>query len=83
MRARTNIKNDLTITFEWLEKETSRHIHPYFVIEGFYSSWDNLKDEKSPNLEEILNYMHQKGFQLVSINPMGNPSCKEMVFMQL
>lgn len=83
MRARTNEKNDLTITLEWLEKETAQHVYPYFVLEGFYSSWDCIKEVVSPNLEEILNYMHQKGFQLVSITPMGNPNCKEMVFMQL
>jgi hypothetical protein len=83
MRARTNEKNELTITIEWLEEETKHHHDPYLVIEGFYSSWDNLKDMVSPNLEEILNFMYQKGYSLVSIQPMGNPNCKEMVFMQL
>jgi cobalamin biosynthesis Co2+ chelatase CbiK len=82
MGARANIENDMTITLEWLEKQVKNHFEPYLVIEGFYSSWDRIKDEKSPNLETILNFMYQKGYKLVSIQPMGNPNCKEMVFMQ-
>ncbi|PLS19008.1 hypothetical protein CVD28_00985 [Bacillus sp. M6-12] len=82
MRARTNDKNDLTITLEWLEKEVQNHHEPYLVIEGFYNTWDFEKDEKSPNLETILNFMYQVGYKLVSIQPMGNPNCKEMVFFQ-
>lgn len=82
MRTRTNEKNELTITIEWLEKEIEQHHEPYFVIQGFYDSWDSLKDEKSPNLETILNFMYQKGYHLVSVQPMGNPNCKEMVFIQ-
>ena len=36
--------------------------------------------EQSPNLEGILNFMDSKSFTFVSMFPMGNPSCKEMVF---
>jgi hypothetical protein len=82
IRTRTNDENELTITIEWLEKEIEEHHEPYLVIQGFYDTWDTKKEEKSPNLEVILNYMYQKGYNLVSIQPMGNPNCKEMVFLQ-
>lgn len=81
MRTRTNQNNGLTITLDWLEKEVEKHHEPYLVIEGFYSTWDEDKDEPSPNLETILNFMYERGYHLVSIHPLGNPNYKEMVFI--
>ena len=71
-----------TITYRWLEQELSSFDDSlvYFVVEGFYDSWDDEKEEKSPNLEGILNFMDSKGFTFISLFPMGNPNCKEMVF---
>jgi len=83
MAARNNIMNDYTITLEWLHEVTRNHNGKYLVIDGFYDSWDNFKNERSPNLETILNYMFDCGYELVSIQPMGNPTCKEMVFKRI
>ena len=80
MSARTNVKNNHTITLEWLESITNSHMDKYLVIDGFYDSWDDEKNAKSPNLETILNFMCTKGYDLVSISKMGNPNCKEIVF---
>ncbi|WP_394555273.1 hypothetical protein C1N61_26415 (plasmid) [Priestia aryabhattai] len=82
MSARTNLENDYTITLEWLYEITEKHDKKYLVIDGFYNSWDDIKNEKSPDLETILNYMYECGYNLVSIQPMGNPNCKEMVFIR-
>lgn len=70
------------ITYRWLEKELSSFDDSsvYFVIEGFYDRWNSEKEEQSPNLENILNFMDSKSFIFVSMFPMGNPNCKEMVF---
>jgi hypothetical protein len=48
MRARSNKKNQMVITLEWLEEEIKNHEGTYMVIEGFYDSWDELKEEHSP-----------------------------------
>lgn len=82
MRVRTNKYNERSITFEWLEKETANHLEPYFVIEGYYRHYNSEEDKDLPNLEDILNFMHQKGFQLISVNPISNSLCKELIFMQ-
>ncbi|WP_341285336.1 hypothetical protein [Priestia megaterium] len=82
MSARTNLNNDYTITLEWLYEITEKHDNKYLVMDEFYDNWDNIKNEKSPNLETILNYMFNRGYDLVSIQPMGNPNCKEMVFVR-
>lgn len=83
MSTRTNLKNDYTITLEWLCEITEEHNNKYLVIDGFYDNWDNIKNEKSPNLETILNFMFDRGYKLVSIQPMGNPNCKEIVFERI
>ncbi|WP_456364184.1 hypothetical protein [Priestia aryabhattai] len=83
MAARNNITNDYTITLEWLHQIAKNHNSKYLVIDGFYDTWDNAKNEKSPNLETILNYMYECGYDLVSIHPMGNPNCKEIIFKQI
>jgi hypothetical protein len=83
MKARSNLKNGMVITLEWLEEEINHHEETYMVIEGFYASWDELKNEPSPNLETILNFMFSKGYECISIQPMGNPSCKEIIFKKI
>ena len=82
MDGRFNSEWKGVITYRWLEKELSSfdESSTYFVIEGFYDRRDYEKNEQSPNLENILNFMKEKGFKFVSMFPMGNPNCKEIVF---
>lgn len=80
MKTWKNNENRLTITLEWLEVVLEIHKEPYLVIEGFYDGWNDVKNEKSPSLQEILNFMFEKGYELVTIQPMGNPYCKEIIF---
>lgn len=85
---RVDNSNEATITFEWLEEEIKKEnrngrswiSNPYFVVEGYYDNWDIKKDEKSPNLEAILNFMHSQSFSLVHIDSPANGNYKMLVF---
>lgn len=78
---RYNKENEAVLTFKWLEKEltTIPTEQKYIVIEGYYDNWDNQKNEKSPDLEGILNFMDNKGFEFIDQFEL-NMSYRQLIF---
>lgn len=77
---RSNVERDDNITFDWLEQEVQSHKERYLVIRGWIDIYDEALGGKTPNLEELLNFMDERGYEFVNIYPMHNPAYKEIVW---